>query len=402
MTSRSLKIAMLLEIPFPPDARVEKEACALVRAGHEVHVLAVTFSGEETPVFRDEIHIHRLPVREYWFKKWRASVLRFPAYGRIWMRYFIRLHEMHHFDIIHIHDLPLAKTGYRLACRYGIPWVLDLHENYPAFLESAGLTRGPAGRFFFHPGMWRRYEHWSASRADRVILVVREARQRFREAGMDMSRFSVVSNTVRPELFQPGKSSVHTDHPLTLLYLGGFNPHRGLETTIRAMPVLLQSIPDARLVLVGDGRIRPSLEALAEEQGVKRAVEFRGSVPFHQVREMIAESDVCLVPHESTEHTNTTIPHKLFQYMAMGKAVLVSDCLPLKRIVTDTGAGSVFHAGDPVSLAGTAVRMSDPEVRRQYGKRGQSAVRKTYHWDRDARELTGIYQRLSEKMVRTR
>ena len=50
-------------------------------------------------------------------------------------------------------------------------------------------------------------------------------------------------------------------------------------------------------------------------------------------------------PHEDFEHTQTTVPHKLFQYMMGRKTVLVSDCAPLKRIIGDNEAGYVFKAG---------------------------------------------------------
>ena len=53
-------------------------------------------------------------------------------------------------------------------------------------------------------------------------------------------------------------------------------------------------------------------------------------------------ADICIIPHEKCELTNTTVPNKLFEYFCYGKHVIVSDAAPLKRIINETNSGIVF------------------------------------------------------------
>ena len=97
----------------------------------------------------------------------------------------------------------------------------------------------------------------------------------------------------------------------------------------------------------------------------------------------IAASAVCLVPHLANPHTEATIPHKLFQYMLMGKPVVVSSCRPLRRIVEETGAGLVYASGDSADLAKTVVQLRDPNLCRQLGAAGRRAASGRYSWPDD-------------------
>jgi glycosyltransferase involved in cell wall biosynthesis len=106
----------------------------------------------------------------------------------------------------------------------------------------------------------------------------------------------------------------------------------------------------------------------------------------------IEASDLCLVPHEDFEHTQTTIPHKLFQYMISEKPVLVSDCRPLARVVRAAGAGRVFQAGNSASFASEVIWMArHPAELSAFGARGRDAALTTFSWAHDASALTSLY-----------
>ena len=104
-------------------------------------------------------------------------------------------------------------------------------------------------------------------------------------------------------------------------------------------------------------------------------------------------SDVCLVPHNDFEHTQTTIPHKLFQYMICGKPVLVSDCKPLKRIVEKANSGKIFKANDSKHLASVIEEMyHNKESLIEYGKKGQRMALNEFSWKHDAKRLVDVYK----------
>src|SRR5262249_11473085 len=157
-----------------------------------------------------------------------------------------------------------------------------------------------------------------------------------REAHLDPARVSVVANydvlDETPPSPPPGKG-------LELLYVGVLNDHRGLDTTIDALPAILARVPEARLTIVGDGPERPALAARARTRSVSEHVAFSGWKPQTALKAAIQSAHIGLVPHEKNPLTDATIPNKLFSYMNAERAVLVSSCAPLERIVLDARAG---------------------------------------------------------------
>ena len=385
---------MLLDTPFPNDLRVENEAHTLLEAGHEVHLFVVSFKKETPYEVWHGIHVYRWHVNEWVFKGLRISTARFPFYGMSWIRFLNHVDIIEKIEAIHTHDLPLARVGYMISQKWQIPWILDLHENFPAMLDATGLTKKRWGGFFFSKKLWQNHESWAVAKADRVILVVEEAMERFRRLGIYSEKFTIISNTPRTELFQPSRGTGDKDRKMGMLYLGGFNKHRGLETVIRAKPALRAEIPTLHLNLVGDGRIKKDLEKLAQDCGVESSITFSGRIPLKEVPEVISENDICLVPHYQSEHTNTTIPHKLFQYMAMKKPVVVSDCNPLKRIVERGNAGVVFRSGDTESLIREVKILADRSIRKRVGENGYKIVMNQYNWNVDGKRLLDLYSEI--------
>lgn len=99
-------------------------------------------------------------------------------------------------------------------------------------------------------------------------------------------------------------------------------------------------------------------------------------------------SDVCLVPHNKNSHTDTTIPHKLFQYMLEGKPVVVSSCKPLKRVVEETDSGLVSEAGKKKDLADKIIDLYNNEnLRRELGENGKKAAQGRYNWQKETGSL---------------
>jgi len=384
---------MLLEGEFPPDVRVENEALTLVKAGFEVHIFALTFSQQPSlEEWQPGVWVHRKALRKAFFKKIHITVLKWPIYRRLWEK-FVRSQGVA-YNALHVHDLPLARVGKVLARMRHVPLILDFHENYPAALGIWEHSQTPVGRLFLDVPSWRAYEFEAVQSADRVIVVVEEALERFRKADIPSGKFTIVSNVLNLETFPVKPESEKSSGEWRLAYVGGFGVHRGLETAIQAMPQILKETPEARLILAGDGRNAAELRALAEELGLTKSVTFTGWLSFDESARVIQTSNICMIPHLSIEHTNTTVPHKLFQYMYLKKPVLVSSSPPLKRIVEATRSGLVFEAGNPEDFAEKAVQMIRSKNLKKWGENGHKAVLKTYNWEGESKKLVQIYREL--------
>lgn len=395
-----MKIMMLLiGHDFPPDIRVEKETRALLAAGHQITLVCENREGRPARENWNGVEIIRLPHLPLWLRRLNTATLFVTLRGPLWERAIKKIVQTEKPDVLHIHDLPFVGPGLHIARKFNIPLVADLHENYPAWIQirHAGAKGNPIDLFAFNPGRFARYEQRVVPHCDYVIVVVEEAADRIRDLGVSIDKVVIVGNTEDIDAIG-NVTNQDVDLPssdLILLYVGSFGPHRGLDIAIEAMPTILEQVPSSILVIVGDGSYRASLEKLAHQFDVARAVRFEGRQPFARVHGYIQASDVCLVPHIANPHTNATMPHKLFQYMYMRRPVIVSNAIPLARVVRESDAGLVFESGNPTSFAHCVLKLQDGALRNRLGKNGHDAVISRHNWRYDAQRLVELYQTLA-------
>ena len=300
------------------------------------------------------------------------------------------------FDVLHVHDLYLVGGGLRAASRLDVPLVADLHENWVDALQRYAWSSRAPGKYVVSIPRWRKIERRWVQAADHIVVPIEEASDRYERLGVLSDRIHVVPNTIDLSVFDhyPLEESLISElrSTFSLVYTGGIDSHRGLETVVDAMPEILSHCPDARLVIVGDGRTRPDLEARVSELGLSKATTLYGYQPQERIKSFLAGASVSLIPHLKTPHTDHTIPHKLFHSMHVGTPVVVSNCTPLQRIVTAEQCGVVFESGSPVSLVESLMPIIDnPDARSGMGDRGKKAVRARYNWNATAKPLIDLY-----------
>ncbi|MDX1430677.1 MAG: glycosyltransferase family 4 protein, partial [Rhodothermales bacterium] len=386
----------VLDQPFPPDIRVENEAVSLVDRGYDVSVLSIGPDDRPSRDVYKGIRVVRDKISRQRRNKMRGLAGSLPLLERRVARMVRRLHREEPVDALHVHDLYLFGGGLRAARDLGIPIVGDLHENWVEALSNyAWSTRFPA-RLLINLKKWKELERRWATSVDRLVVVIEEAAERNRELGVDPDKVFVISNSLNVDEFAAhavdDNLMSRLRSPFNLVYVGGFDLHRGLDTVLRAMPAILKAVPGGTLTLVGDGRTLDELRTLAGELGIDGSVRFEGRQPHARLRSYILSADVCLVPHRRTPHTDATIPHKLFQYMFCGVPVVVSDCRPLERIVVEESAGEVFKHDDPSSMADAVIRLAkDQDRRARMGANGRRAVMDRYNWNLEATKLGRMY-----------
>jgi glycosyltransferase involved in cell wall biosynthesis len=365
-----------------------------------VHLFCIDLEGRRRQEDLEGIRVHRHPIPRWFYNKLGALSLTLPFYGDWFRRRLGPFLKENRIEVLHVHDLPLAAVGISASRSFGIPCVLDLHENFPAALRTYGYARTFLGRLLIWPSAWERFERRMVRRADHVVVVIEEARDRIVGLGVPESRVQVVPNTVDLDSFRalPIQESIADrlgEKRFRVLYTGGFDEHRGLDTALDAAALAAPTAPDLELVLVGSGRTQPRMREKALLLGMDRVVRFEGWQPFSSFPSYIQASDVGLIPHVKTPHTDSTIPHKLFHYMSLGRPVITTDCRPLERIVLETGAGLVVPHSDPQAMAEAFLRLRDAALRAKMGEAGRSAVEAGYRWDVTVEPLLSLYRDLA-------
>ncbi|HSO78426.1 MAG TPA: glycosyltransferase family 4 protein [Bacteroidales bacterium] len=387
-----MNILMLLENDYLSDFRVQKEVRSLREAGHKLTVAAVT-SGEAPYITeRDECLLFTKKIPSF-IRKASVGALKFPFYFSFWYSYVNDILKNHKADVVHIHDLPLARVGKGLRERYGARFVLDLHENWPDFLEVSQHTKSLAGRLLSSTAQWRKYEKESVRQADHVITVVTEMKDRLVQNGAPAAKIIILENTPPVSSVTNGNTGAYDI--FNLVYVGGITQHRGLQYVIRGLALLKKELT-WHFTVAGDGRYLPELKALTVMLGIADRVSFAGKITKQEAENLISRSDLAVLPHVRSVQSDNSSPNKLFEYMAAGIPVLASNCISIKRVIDETNSGVTYVDDSPENLALKLRELYlDRENLRHMGENGRKAVMKYYNWENTAVSLIQMYSSLS-------
>ncbi len=385
-----MRITYVWDGDYPWDIRADKTCTSLVENGHEVHIACRNLARK--PVL-DEYRgstIHRMPPLPEWSGR-ANSALTFPAFfSPFWIRHINRVVAKTRSELVIARDLPLAPTAIWAARRAGVPVVLDMAECYPEMLRCAREFGGPSFKnvFLRNPRMADGVERYVVRRMDQIWVMVEESKQRLERMGVPSDRLRIISNTPVAERFPTRRADPEESKgPLKLVYVGLLNPSRGLDSIIRGVARMKELGREVHLTVLGSGKAKPGFERLTSELGVDDRVHFLGWVDNDRVPQLLAEADVGVVPHHKCSHWDNTIPNKLFDYMAAGIPVLVSNVVPMERVVLETRCGVVYSDFDVDSLVEALTSLEDPQRRREFAANGMKAVDDLYNWSRDERIL---------------
>jgi len=318
----------------------------------------------------------------------------FPAFlNPRWLFGIERVARMAKASVILCRDLPLAPACIFVARKLGLQVVLDMAENYPAMLRSRRATGRSRSLDFLirNPTLARWVERWALRRVDGVLVVVEESRERLIAEGVPARKLAIVSNTPPVARLTCTAARHEPQNPLRAVYLGLIEAQRGISTMLDAIAMLKAHRFPVRLTMYGHGLDDMLFRSHAEALGLgPDDVVFRGHVANNIALAELPDADVGIVPHWKDESWDTTIPNKIFDYMAAGLAVITSDAGPASRIVRTASCGRVYRDRDPADLATAMRSLADPIERRQAGLNGRVAIRDTYHWEQDVSRMLDL------------
>lgn len=385
-----MKALMVLDHEFPPDIRVEKEIKSLSEIGIEVHLACYTKKGLPAIEKTEYCTIHRVPISEFYYKS-SVGALKFPFYFNFWRRFISRLFLQYHFDVIHIHDLPLGQVGLEMKNKFGANFVLDLHENWPALLSISEHTKTFLGKLLSSDKQWRKYETKVSNAADYIVVVADEMRKRMEKTGTNNSSFYVVPNTLELNSYNKFHKKAKNER-FILYYAGGLTVHRGVQVVIQSIARLSHEM-QLELWVVGAGKYRSVLEEMTRNFGVSDRVKFFGWQSQDKVYEYLFKCDAALIPHLKTEHSDNTSPNKIFQYMQAGIPILSTNCNYLRNIIEECQSGLVYEHDNPEDLAHKIEQLYYNKILcSDLGQNGMKAVQEKYNWNNTVKPLLDLYK----------
>lgn len=230
--------------------------------------------------------------------------------------------------------------------------------------------------------------------ADRIIASGDAVRRILTDAGVSPSKVVALPAGVDLTRFSPGAlcARVRAELALTGPVIGSvamFRGSKGHAVLLEAFDRLGREFPDARLLLVGDGTRRLSVERMAEASGLGRRVVFTG---FREdIPDLLRTMDCFVLASTRTEG----VPQSLLQAMAVGCPVVASAIGGIPEVVQHGVNGLLVPPGDPAALA-AAIRtvLTEPTAAGERAERGRALVRSRFSHTHAMDRLERLYSDL--------
>jgi PEP-CTERM/exosortase A-associated glycosyltransferase len=294
-------------------------------------------------------------------------------------------------DIIHAHSPVLnALAALRVGRSRGLPVVYEVR----AFWEDAAASHGTFSARGPRYLLARAMETRAVRRVDAVTVICEGLGRDLIGRGIPQSKVTVIPNAVDPNAFTTAPqrdaalaTRLGLDGKSVLGFLGSFYSYEGLHLLIEALPKILASLPEVRVLL--------SLRALAARLGLADAVVFTGRVPHGEVERYYALVDVLVYPRVSIRLTELVTPLKPLEAMAEGKIVVASDVGGHRELIRDGETGNLFRAGDVDACAAKIIDvLRHREAWPAQNANGRRFVEEERSWAKSVARYEPVYARL--------
>ncbi len=296
------------------------------------------------------------------------------------LRYFYPFRALAHLiadaqpQVIYVEEEPaslaLAQCALfkRRAKLIGFTW-----ENIPRRVGVPGLTR------------------FNLARCDGVIAGNAQAAQGLRAKNFSKPIVVTPQLGVDPELFQP---RVRDDaaRAFVIGYIGRLVAEKGVWTLLTA----IADLPDAQLVLVGDGALRAEIERWRAARQLEARVRVVPTLPHEEIARVLNTFDVLVLPSQTTATWKEQFGHTLIEAMASGVPVIGSNSGAIPEVIGD--AGIIFPEGNAGALREALAALRDDAARRaQLAQAGRARVLAHYTPARIAAANVAFFERVMEE-----
>jgi phosphatidylinositol alpha-mannosyltransferase len=373
-----MKVCMVTDNFYPYVGGIAEHvhflASELRKRGHVVKVLTANIGGrmmecmESTP---DEVHVKRIGTG--WVVRSNHSFARVSVgwrpVGQI-RKYF----NEERFDVVHVHGslaptLPMAAIQASRTLN-----VVTFHAGHDQSLGYA-LFRSELRPYF---------------NAVQGLIAVSET-ARISCAKYFPGPYRIIPNGIDLTFFRPDAGRVPglDDGRPRILFVGRFEPRKGLKHLLTAMPEIVKHVPNVELVVVGTGLLGYSYKSYLSLE-VQQHVRWAGLVQNEERPRYYASCDVYCSPATGQESFGIV----LLEAMATGKPVVASDIDGYRSVMTDDQEGILVPPRDPPALAEAIVSiLLDREAARRYGEKGRERAQQ-FSWPTLAERVESYYEEL--------
>jgi glycosyltransferase involved in cell wall biosynthesis len=282
-----------------------------------------------------------------------------------------------------------------------------LRTRRALFLEYNG-SEVWVGRFWDRVNkldLLARYERLNLKAATRIFVVSEVERRNLLKAGVAPEKIIVNPNGVDADKFQPRAGGDAARRELGISadqilvgFVGTFGPWHGVEVLARAIAEIPAN-EKIRFLLIGSGALRGRVEEILRAAGALDRVIMKGAVSHEEVPRLLDACDILVSPHVPLDAGAEFFgsPTKLFEYMAMGKAIVASRLGQIGEVLEHEKTALLVEPGNVTELAEGIMRLaSSRESRERIGAEARRAAVARHTWKHNAQKVIDEYRSLTE------
>jgi len=388
-------IGVVVDNELYGDPRVINECKILVENGFNVFVLCFNYGKyQEKDTFLG-FQISRIKINQKLRNILFAFNNSFELYNLLWKHHIKKFVKEYNLDILHVNDLYMSKAAYYATKNCNIDFNLDLHENYPAAVQSYKWMYKFPSKFLVRPWKWEKLEKKYLSYPKNIIVLSESFRHDLliKYSFLKEKQFTIYSNV--PDLKEFGdykidKNILDKESDFILFYFGAISERRGIYTVIDALKKLNNTFPDIKLLLIGpvDKAEKSRFYEKISDSKICENIIYYPWKDISLLPSYITLSDICLSPIIKNNQHESGVANKIFQYMLFERPLIVSNCRPQAKIIQDENCGLVFKSDDVNELSDKIVELyNNSKLREKMGKNGRIAVEERYNIENYSKNL---------------
>ncbi len=245
--------------------------------------------------------------------------------------------------------------------------------------------------------------NFSLSFADQIITTTQQYIQSFRTLRRIQNKITVIPNGVDIQKFSPNSTHALKDdlklmENKIILFVGLLRPshkYKGLDYLLNAMKLVIRHVPNAKLLIVGGGKLQAYYEALCGNLGLTEYVSFVGSVPHSSIDKYYNIADVFVLPSINQEEGFGIV---ILEAMACKKPVIVTSIAGVSEIISNEEVGYIVPPKNHEVLANAIIKiLSKDNLAGLMGQNARNFVKQKCNWTEIAKQTLLVYKDVLNK-----
>ncbi len=319
----------------------------------------------------------------------RPGLIKIPVFSRIsagCTHYFEikRTIKEKKIDVIVLYSVPTnGLQVINIARKLGVPVVFRSIDMLHGLVHNHLLS-----------SVTRYLEKRVYAKVDEILTVTPNHSRYVISLGAEKEKVKLLPLPIDTGIFHPRSDYLElrqkwgfTEKDKVVVFIGTLFEFSGLDEFLRQFPGVVDKVPQTKLLIVGDGPQRKALEAIIHELKLEKHVTITGFQPYRTMPQYISLAALCINPFLNTAETRDIFPGKIIQYIACGKAAVVTPLLGIKSLIPDETKG-VIYTETAADMANKIIELlSSDEYRKKLEQAGLDYIRQVHDQQKIGNQL---------------